>query len=138
MVCTNVPGPQFPLYLLGHKMISWYPYVPIGGQMAVNCAVLSYNGMTYFGFTGDAHAAPDLKRLETMLQASLKEMLKSAGCGRHKAAGQNGNRKPEPRPERVKSKARAAPSEANPKAAQPAPVISMPSRKSLSVLLRSA
>jgi diacylglycerol O-acyltransferase / wax synthase len=138
MVCTNVPGPQFPLYLLGHKMISWYPYVPIGGQMAVNCAVLSYNGMTYFGFSGDAHAAPDLKRLETMLQASLKEMLKSAGCGRHNAAGGNGNRKPEPRPKRVKSKAKPASSAASPEAAKPAPVISMPDAKSPPVLLRSA
>lgn len=82
LVCTNVPGPQFPLFLLGHKMLSWYPYVPIGGQMAVNCAVLSYNGVTYFGFTGDAHAAPDLKRFERLLQASVAEMLKSAGYRR--------------------------------------------------------
>lgn len=81
-VCTNVPGPQFPLYLLGRKMLSWYPYVPIGGEMAVNCAVLSYNGVTYFGFTGDSHAAPDLKRLERFLQASLAEMLKAAGHAR--------------------------------------------------------
>ncbi len=64
MVVTNVPGPQHPLYLLGHKMLHWYPYVPIGGEMAVNCAILSYNGMVYFGFSGDVHAAPDLRRLE--------------------------------------------------------------------------
>ena len=37
IICTNVPGPQMPLYLLGHKMLSWYPYVPIGGEMGVNC-----------------------------------------------------------------------------------------------------
>jgi WS/DGAT/MGAT family acyltransferase len=80
LVCTNVPGPHFPLYVLGHKMLSWYPYVPIGGDMALNCAVLSYNGVTYFGFTGDSHAAPDLKRLGKFLQASLAEMLKAAGC----------------------------------------------------------
>jgi len=34
-----------PLYLLGHKMTHCYPYVPVGGEMAVNCAILSYNGM---------------------------------------------------------------------------------------------
>jgi diacylglycerol O-acyltransferase / wax synthase len=60
MVCTNVPGPQFPLYVLGHKMLRWYPYVPIGGELALNCAILSYDGMVCFGFSGDAHAAPDL------------------------------------------------------------------------------
>ncbi|MBZ5599413.1 MAG: wax ester/triacylglycerol synthase family O-acyltransferase [Acidobacteriia bacterium] len=81
LVCTNVPGPQFPLYLLGHKMLSWYPYVPIGGEMTVNCAILSYNGTAYFGFTGDAHAVPDLGRLEGLLKVSLAELQKAARIG---------------------------------------------------------
>jgi diacylglycerol O-acyltransferase / wax synthase len=74
LVCTNVPGPQSPLYLLGHKMLEWYPYVPVGGEMAVNCAILSYNGRIYFGFSGDVHAAPDLKRMEKLLQLSFTEL----------------------------------------------------------------
>ncbi len=74
MVCTNVPGPQFPLYLLGHKMLSWYPYVPIGGELALNCAILSYNGLVYFGFSGDVHITPDLHRLEGFLQQSFSEL----------------------------------------------------------------
>jgi len=74
LVCTNVPGPQFPLYLLGHKMIDWYPYVPVGGEMAVNCAVLSYSGTVYFGFSGDVQAASDLRRVEKLLQASFREL----------------------------------------------------------------
>jgi diacylglycerol O-acyltransferase len=74
LVCTNVPGPQVPLYLLGHKMLDWYPYVPVGGEMAVNCAILSYNGMVYFGFSGDVKAAPDLGRLEKLLEASFAEL----------------------------------------------------------------
>src|SRR5438270_9121960 len=32
LVCTNVPGPQSPLYLLGHKMLEWYPYVPVRSE----------------------------------------------------------------------------------------------------------
>jgi diacylglycerol O-acyltransferase / wax synthase len=79
MVCTNVPGPQYPLYLLGHKMLQCYPYVPVGGEMAVNCAILSYNGAMYFGFSGDVHAAPDLRRLETLLQLSFKELKEAVG-----------------------------------------------------------
>ncbi len=100
LVCTNVPGPQMPLYLLGHKMLSWYPYVPIGGQMAVNCAVLSYNGVSYFGFTGDAHAAPDLKRMPELLQASLAEMLKSAGQSRAPKPSGAAKRKTKPQARR--------------------------------------
>lgn len=79
LVCTNVPGPQFPLYLLGHRMTDWYPYVPVGGEMAMNCAVLSYNGTIYFGFTGDVHAAPDLKRMEKLLQTSFAELREAVG-----------------------------------------------------------
>lgn len=74
MVCTNVPGPQIPLYLLGHKMLHWYPYVPVGGELAVNCAILSYNGVVYFGFSGDVHVAPDLGRMERFLKLSFKDL----------------------------------------------------------------
>jgi diacylglycerol O-acyltransferase len=79
MVCTNVPGPQYPLYVLGHKMTHWYPYVPIGGELALNCAILSYDGLIYFGFSGDVHAAPDLGRLEKFLKLSFEELRKTAG-----------------------------------------------------------
>lgn len=79
MVCTNVPGPQFPLYVLGHKMLHWYPYVPVGGELAINCAMLSYNGMVYFGFSGDAQVAPDLGRLEKLLKLSFTELQIAAG-----------------------------------------------------------
>jgi diacylglycerol O-acyltransferase / wax synthase len=78
LVCTNVPGPQSPLYLLGHKLLDWYPYVPVGGEMAVNCAILSYNGTVYFGFSGEVHAAPDLRRLETLLRRSFAELREAA------------------------------------------------------------
>jgi len=79
LVCTNVPGPQFPLYLLGHKMLHCYPYVPVGGEMAVNCAILSYNGTVYFGFSGDVHAAPDLRRLENLVKTNFTELRAAVG-----------------------------------------------------------
>ena len=78
-ICTNVPGPQVPLYLLGHKILRWYPYVPIGGEMGLNCAMLSYNDTAYFGFTGDAQAVPHCHRLEKFLSLSFAELQKAAG-----------------------------------------------------------
>ncbi len=78
MICTNVPGPQFPLYLLGHKLLRCYPYVPIGGEMGVNVAILSYNGTAYFGFGGDVHAVPDIKLFETFLRESVDELCAAA------------------------------------------------------------
>jgi hypothetical protein len=60
-------------------MLRWYPYVPVGGEMAVNCAILSYDGNVYFGFSGDVHAAPDLRRLETLLTLNFEELREAAG-----------------------------------------------------------
>jgi len=79
IICTNVPGPQMPLYLMGHKMLSWYPWVPIGGLMGINCAILTYNGTAFFGFTGDVNAAPDLERLEELVVKSFAELRSGAG-----------------------------------------------------------
>jgi diacylglycerol O-acyltransferase / wax synthase len=86
MVCTNVPGPQHPLYLLGHRMLRWYPYVPVGGEMALNCAILSYDSKVYFGFSGDVHAAPDLRRLESFLKASFAELREAVRPRRKSSA----------------------------------------------------
>jgi len=99
MVCTNVPGPQYPLYILGHKMVRCYPYVPVGGEMAVNCAILSYDGTIYFGFSGDVHAAPDLRRLEEFLKLSFEELREAAGVSTpQKARKAREKTKPAPEP----------------------------------------
>ena len=47
--------------------------------MAVKCAILSYNGTVYFGFSGDAHAAPDLRRLEKLLQECFADLKGATG-----------------------------------------------------------
>jgi len=65
--------------VLGRKILRWYPYVPIGGELGLNCAMLSYSGTAYFGFTGDAPAAPHLHRLEKFLRMSFAELQKSVG-----------------------------------------------------------
>jgi hypothetical protein len=47
--------------------------------MTVNCAILSYDGTVYFGFSGDVHAAPDLRRLEAFLKLSFEELRDASG-----------------------------------------------------------
>ena len=78
LIFTNVRGPDSPLYLLGHKMLACYPYVPIGGEMGMNCAVLTYDGTTYFGFTGDVNAVPDLQRFEKLLVRGLSLQMRGS------------------------------------------------------------
>jgi len=82
MVCTNVPGPQVPLYALGRKMLTYYPYVPIGNQMGVGCAIQSYNQTLYIGLTADAQAAPDVSRLKQFVDQAFHELCQAAGVKR--------------------------------------------------------
>jgi WS/DGAT/MGAT family acyltransferase len=79
MVCTNVAGPTVPLYALGRKMLTYYPYVPIGSQMGACCAIASYNGTLYFGLTGDSASAPDLSRMRDFLYEAFQELQAAVG-----------------------------------------------------------
>jgi diacylglycerol O-acyltransferase len=79
MVFTNIPGPDYPLYLLGREMLTYYPYVPIGTLMACNVAIESYNGNLYFGLAGDAEAIPDLRLLRDYVDDAFAQLKKKAG-----------------------------------------------------------
>ena len=79
MVCTNVPGPPFPLYVLGRKMLTYYPYVPIGNDMGLCCAIASYNGKLYVNFSADSAAVPDLDRLRDVLIEKYSALREAAG-----------------------------------------------------------
>ena len=86
LIFTNVPGPQQPLYVLGRRMLKAYPYVPIGGEMGANCAMLTYDGRAHFGFSCDVHAAPDPHLLPKFLEESIAEMQQAFGLKReHKS-----------------------------------------------------
>jgi diacylglycerol O-acyltransferase / wax synthase len=77
-VTTNVPGPQFPLYAAGRKMIRAFPYVPLGGQIRIGIAIFSYDGEVNFGITGDYDTTPDLDVLTTAIEDGMAQMLKLA------------------------------------------------------------
>lgn len=69
MVVTNVPGPQIPVYLMGAKMESIYPLVPLFENQGLGIALFSYDGQFYWGFNADWDAVPDLHDLvELVLQ----------------------------------------------------------------------
>ena len=63
LVVTNVPGPQFPLYLLGRELEAIFPMVPLARRQAVCFGIMSYNGQVNFGLIGDYDAIPDLEVL---------------------------------------------------------------------------
>ena len=75
-VTTNVPGPQFPLYAAGRRMVRAFPYVPLGGQMRLGIAIFSYDGEVNFGITGDYDSTPDIDILAGGIEDGMTQMLK--------------------------------------------------------------
>jgi diacylglycerol O-acyltransferase / wax synthase len=80
LVVTNVPGPQFPLYLLGRELESIYPMVPLAENTALGIAILSYNGQLNFGLVADYDALSDVEALADELRASIEELAVAAGA----------------------------------------------------------
>jgi diacylglycerol O-acyltransferase / wax synthase len=83
LVVTNVPGPQFPLYLLGRRMLDPFPMVPLASGQGVGVALLSYNGRINFGLVGDFDLLWDLDDLALDVAESLAELADAAGVELH-------------------------------------------------------
>jgi WS/DGAT/MGAT family acyltransferase len=84
LVVTNVPGPQFPLYVLGRQMESIFPLVPLARRQALCVGIMSYNGQVDFGLVGDYDAMADLDSFGLDLEGAIAEL---AGEGAVSAAG---------------------------------------------------
>jgi len=87
-VTTNVPGPQFPLYCLGHEMSEYRPFVPISHGLRVGTAILSYNGRLFFGITGDYRTVPEVRLLAESTAAGVAHLHDRAleALGDHRPA----------------------------------------------------
>jgi WS/DGAT/MGAT family acyltransferase len=74
LVVTNVPGPQFPLYVLGRRMESIFPLVPLARRQALCVGIMSYNGEVDFGLIGDYDAMADLDSFALDLEGAIEEI----------------------------------------------------------------
>ena len=89
LVVTNVPGPQFPLYVLGRRLEVLYPVVPLAQRQALGIAVMSYDGHLGFGLLADYDALPGLEGLMQDLRWAITALARAAGAPakRSKAPG---------------------------------------------------
>jgi diacylglycerol O-acyltransferase / wax synthase len=71
LVISNVPGPQFPLYMAGAKLVANYPVSVITDGMGLNITVMSYNGHCDFGIVADRDLMPDVHEMIGWLQEEL-------------------------------------------------------------------
>ena len=82
---TNVPGPQFPLYAGGARMLESYPVHPLLPDHPLAFGVTSYDGGVFYGITTDRDAVPDADTLRQCLLESLEELKDSASATRPQA-----------------------------------------------------
>ena len=79
---TNVPGPQFPLFLQGRRLRAFYPQVPLTLNTALGIAIMSYDGRLGFGLLGDYDALPELDDVAGDLRRAIAELAEVAGVAK--------------------------------------------------------
>lgn len=78
LVISNVPGPPFPLYMAGARLVAAYPMGPILEGAGLNVTVMSYCGSVDFGFMCDAVLMPDVWDLAGAVHPAFEELLAAA------------------------------------------------------------
>ena len=78
LVISNVPGPRFPLYCAGARLVANYPVSVITDGMGLNITVMSYCGHLDFGIVADREQMPDIARLMGWLGEELAELQQPA------------------------------------------------------------
>lgn len=74
IIVTDIPGPQFPLYLLGAELLEAIPMVPLYQNQGVGIAIVSYNGRLFFGLNADAARVEDLSVLARSLRTEFDDL----------------------------------------------------------------
>jgi diacylglycerol O-acyltransferase / wax synthase len=87
LIVTNVPGPQFPLYLLGRELEELIPVAFLPENHALAIAIMSYNGTVDFGLLADYDAMPDIDFVALAIRESLEELLEAARAEAAEPAG---------------------------------------------------
>lgn len=77
MTVTNVPGPQFPMYLAGSEMRASYPLVPLWQSHGAGVAMFSLNGKVDIGINMDRTLITEPRALGEAIRASFEELTRT-------------------------------------------------------------
>ena len=80
MIVTNVPGPQFPLYMLGAKLLEMHPLVPLLDGTGLGIALFSYDGKLHVGLNADYDLVPDLSTFTALFAQSFMALVDATGA----------------------------------------------------------
>jgi WS/DGAT/MGAT family acyltransferase len=80
LVVSNVPGPPFPLYLAGAKLVSINPLGPIADGCGINVTVMSYLDTVSFGLIACRELAPRVGDIADAVPDALADLVKAAAA----------------------------------------------------------
>jgi diacylglycerol O-acyltransferase / wax synthase len=71
LTISNIPGPRFPVYLLGAELSEAYPVVPLGGEHALSVGMFSYRDDMFFGLYADPEVLPEVSELPALINSEI-------------------------------------------------------------------
>jgi len=78
LIVSNVPGPSFPLYFAGARLVAIHPLGPIFDDCGLNLTVMSYEDHIDFGFIACRELVRDVNALAAAIPDALTELLKAS------------------------------------------------------------
>jgi len=80
VVCSNVPGPRFPMFCTDGRVVACYPFGPVFDGTGLNLTMLSYLDTVGVGIIGCADSVPGIDDLAAALPDALGELVKAAAA----------------------------------------------------------
>lgn len=74
---SNVPGPQFALYMAGARVTHQFAMAPLSHNMGLFIATPSYNGEITFNITSERKIMPDVAFFRECIEAAFRELAKA-------------------------------------------------------------
>jgi len=104
IVATNIPGPQFPFYTGGAKLIDVWPFVSIYHSLGLSVAIVSYDGAVSFGLLADRDLVPDLDDFARHLEETVAGYREAAAATVRKPERSSGRASGTARPRKQPAK----------------------------------